>query len=114
MRKPDTLGGDSFRALCKTKEAPLKVILEYVSANPTGPIHVGHGRGAVIGSSLANILAFQNYDIQTEYYINDSGRQMDILALSVIHKFNDRKIFKVMCVRGSTSQLIWWRHQQIK
>ena len=73
------------------REAPLKVILEYVSANPTGPIHVGHGRGAVIGSSLANILAFQNYDIQTEYYINDSGRQMDILALSVIHKFNDRK-----------------------
>ena len=73
------------------RKVPIKVILEYVSANPTGPIHVGHGRGAVIGSSLANILAFQDYDIQTEYYINDSGRQMDILALSVIHKFNDRK-----------------------
>tara|TARA_A100001011_G_scaffold377472_1_gene441145 strand:- start:2234 stop:3955 length:1722 start_codon:yes stop_codon:yes gene_type:complete len=68
----------------------LKVILEFVSANPTGPIHVGHGRGAVIGSSLAKIFAFQNYNVHTEYYVNDSGRQMDILALSVIQRFNNR------------------------
>lgn len=70
---------------------PLKVILEFVSANPTGPIHVGHGRGAVIGSSLAKIFAFQNYEVHTEYYVNDSGRQMDILALSVIQRFNNRR-----------------------
>ena len=74
----------------KTKKCH-KVILEFVSANPTGPIHVGHGRGAVIGSSLAKIFAFQNYDVHTEYYVNDAGRQMDILALSVIQKFNNRK-----------------------
>ena len=76
----------------KKIKKPLKVILEFVSANPTGPIHVGHGRGAVIGSSLAKIFEFQNYDVHTEYYVNDSGRQMDILALSVIQRFNDRAV----------------------
>ena len=75
----------------KKIKKPLKVILEFVSANPTGPIHVGHGRGAVIGSSLAKIFEFQNYEVHTEYYVNDSGRQMDILALSVIQRFNDRR-----------------------
>ena len=60
-----------------------KVHLEYVSANPTGPLHVGHGRGAVFGSSLASLLKFVGYDVHTEYYINDAGRQIDILATSV-------------------------------
>ena len=59
------------------------VLLEFVSANPTGPLHVGHGRGAVIGSALANILRFSGYLVTTEYYVNDSGRQIDILAYSV-------------------------------
>ncbi len=60
-----------------------RVTLEYVSANPTGPLHVGHGRGAAYGASLARILQAVGYTIQREYYVNDNGRQMDILALSV-------------------------------
>jgi len=59
-----------------------KVQLEFVSANPTGPLHVGHGRGAAFGASLANCMAFAGYDTYREYYVNDAGRQMDILALS--------------------------------
>ncbi|MCF6288219.1 MAG: arginine--tRNA ligase [Proteobacteria bacterium] len=59
------------------------ITLEFVSANPTGPLHVGHGRGAAYGASLANILVKCGYQVQTEYYVNDHGRQMDILATSV-------------------------------
>jgi arginyl-tRNA synthetase len=59
---------------------PLQV--EFVSANPTGPLHVGHGRGAAYGASLANVLDAAGYTVTREYYINDAGRQMDILALS--------------------------------
>ncbi|MDP2834026.1 MAG: arginine--tRNA ligase [Pseudomonadota bacterium] len=59
-----------------------KVQIEFVSANPTGPLHVGHGRGAAYGASLANLLKLAGYDVQREYYVNDAGRQMDILALS--------------------------------
>jgi arginyl-tRNA synthetase len=59
-----------------------KVQLEFVSANPTGPLHVGHGRGAAFGASLADCLSFAGYDTYREYYVNDAGRQMDILALS--------------------------------
>ena len=60
-----------------------KVLVEFVSANPTGPLHVGHGRGAAYGDAVARILRAAGYDAATEYYINDAGRQMDILALSV-------------------------------
>ncbi len=59
-----------------------KVQVEFVSANPTGPLHVGHGRGAAFGASLANVLAAAGFDVQREFYVNDAGRQMDILALS--------------------------------
>ncbi len=59
-----------------------KLQLEFVSANPTGPLHVGHGRGAAFGASLANCLAFSGFEVHREYYVNDAGRQMDILALS--------------------------------
>ncbi|HKY91477.1 MAG TPA: arginine--tRNA ligase [Nevskiaceae bacterium] len=60
-----------------------RVNVEFVSANPTGPMHVGHGRGAAFGDSLANILAVTGWDVTREYYINDAGRQVDILAVSV-------------------------------
>ena len=60
-----------------------RVLLEFVSANPTGPLHVGHGRGAAYGASLANVLRTAGYQVEREYYINDAGRQMDILAASV-------------------------------
>jgi arginyl-tRNA synthetase len=59
-----------------------KVQVEFVSANPTGPLHVGHGRGAAYGASLANVLEAAGFDVMREYYVNDAGRQMDILALS--------------------------------
>ncbi|MBT9614066.1 MAG: arginine--tRNA ligase [Burkholderiales bacterium] len=59
-----------------------RVQIEFVSANPTGPLHVGHGRGAAFGASLANVLAAAGYQVAREYYVNDAGRQMDILALS--------------------------------
>ncbi|KAA9131004.1 arginine--tRNA ligase [Marinihelvus fidelis] len=60
-----------------------RVTVEYVSANPTGPLHVGHGRGAAYGASLSNVLQAAGKNVQREYYVNDNGRQMDILALSV-------------------------------
>jgi len=59
-----------------------RIQVEFVSANPTGPLHVGHGRGAAFGASLANCLAYAGYDVAREYYVNDAGRQMDILAVS--------------------------------
>ncbi|MBC7988011.1 MAG: arginine--tRNA ligase, partial [Luteimonas sp.] len=59
------------------------VQVEFVSANPNGPLHVGHGRGAAYGSTLANLLEAGGYKVQREYYVNDAGRQMDILAISV-------------------------------
>jgi len=59
-----------------------KVLIEFVSANPTGPLHVGHGRGAAYGDSLCKLLAYAGWDVTSEYYVNDAGRQMDILALS--------------------------------
>ena len=59
-----------------------KIQVEFVSANPTGPLHVGHGRGAAFGASLANVLAASGFDVQREFYVNDAGRQMDILVLS--------------------------------
>ncbi len=59
-----------------------RVQIEFVSANPTGPLHVGHGRGAAYGASLANVLDAAGFAVEREYYVNDAGRQMDILALS--------------------------------
>jgi len=68
---------------CVPPRRDQRVTVEFVSANPTGPLHVGHGRGAAYGASLANILQAAGYPVQREYYVNDNGRQMDILALSV-------------------------------
>ncbi|WP_028574592.1 arginine--tRNA ligase [Desulfonatronovibrio hydrogenovorans] len=59
-----------------------KVQVEYVSANPTGPLHIGHGRGAAVGDSLARIMRFAGYEVTTEYYLNDAGRQMNVLGIS--------------------------------
>ena len=72
-----------------------KVQIEFVSANPTGPLHVGHGRGAAYGASLANLLVYAGWDVTREYYVNDAGRQMDILAVSCWLRYlelHDRKI----------------------
>ncbi len=64
-----------------------KVNVEYVSANPTGPLHVGHTRGAVFGDALASLLDFAGYDVTREYYINDGGAQVDVLARSVYLRY---------------------------
>lgn len=66
-----------------------KTLVEYVSANPTGPLHVGHGRGAAAGDSLARILRRAGYDVTTEYYINDAGRQMRLLGMSVWYRLRN-------------------------
>jgi len=64
-----------------------KVQVEFVSANPTGPLHVGHGRGAAVGDSVARILSFCGYAVQREYYVNDSGRQIRTLGISVFLRY---------------------------
>ncbi len=66
-----------------------KVNVEYVSANPTGPMHVGHCRGAVFGDALASLLTFAGYDVTREYYINDAGAQVDVLARSAFLRYRE-------------------------
>ncbi len=69
--------------------AGVSVNVEYVSANPTGPLHVGHCRGAVFGDALANLLAFVGHDVVREYYFNDAGGQVDVLARSVFLRYRE-------------------------
>ncbi|MEM6739629.1 MAG: arginine--tRNA ligase [Pseudomonadota bacterium] len=84
MRQILTLGP----AYGRTKMgAGKRVNVEYVSANPTGPLHVGHTRGAVVGDALASLLAFAGYEVTREYYINDGGAQVDVLARSVYLRY---------------------------
>ena len=76
------------------------ILLEFVSANPTGPLHVGHGRGAVFGDCLSNLLGFSGYNVTKEYYVNDAGKQIMILTLSVLYRYHElinesfKKFFK--------------------
>jgi arginyl-tRNA synthetase len=79
-------GADYGRAAIGNGE---KVDVEYVSANPTGPMHVGHGRGAVFGDALANLLQFAGYAVTREYYINDAGAQVDALARSAFLRYRE-------------------------
>lgn len=67
-----------------------RVLIEYVSANPTGPMHIGHGRGAAVGDAIANLLGASGYDVSREYYINDAGRQMKLLGESVYARYQQR------------------------
>ena len=66
-----------------------RVLVEYVSANPTGPLHVGHGRGAAVGQAVANLLEAVGYDVVSEYYINDAGRQIKLLGSSVLARYRE-------------------------
>jgi len=68
---------------CSELGSGRRILVEYLSANPTGPLHVGHGRLAAYGASLANLLRITGHEVHEEYYVNDAGRQMDILAISV-------------------------------
>ena len=74
---------------CSHIGAGEKVNVEYVSANPTGPMHVGHCRGAVFGDALASLLSFAGYDVTKEYYINDAGAQVDVLARSAFLRYRE-------------------------
>jgi arginyl-tRNA synthetase len=82
------LDGPAFTALART-DAPQKVNVEYVSANPTGPLHVGHARGAVVGDALAAILERRGHAVTREYYINDAGAQVDVLARSAYLRYRE-------------------------
>ncbi|HVV93565.1 MAG TPA: arginine--tRNA ligase [Hyphomicrobiales bacterium] len=79
--------GDDYGRGAPSGRAPINV--EYVSANPTGPMHVGHGRGAVFGDALANLLAFAGETVTREYYINDAGAQVDVLARSAYLRYRE-------------------------
>ncbi len=81
MLKDILTHGDAWGA---TKDCSGKILLEFVSSNPTGPLHVGHGRGAVLGMAIANLLENIGYEVTKEYYVNDAGRQISILTSSVL------------------------------
>src|SRR3954449_4554499 len=88
---------DTLRTVLREREdygkssagAGAKVNVEYVSANPTGPMHVGHCRGAVFGDGLSSLLAFAGYDVTREYYINDAGAQVDVLERSAFLRYRE-------------------------
>src|SRR6195952_5085822 len=82
LREGDAYGRSSIGAA-------EKVNVEYVSANPTGPMHVGHCRGAVFGDALSSLLAFAGYEVTREYYINDAGAQVDVLARSAFLRYRE-------------------------
>ncbi len=85
-----------------------KVLVEFVSANPTGPLHVGHGRGAAYGDALVRLLKVAGYDTDAEYYVNDAGRQMHILALSVYLRYLDLSGLEVsLPENGYKGDYIW-------
>jgi len=100
--------GDAFGR--SAKGAGKTVQVEFVSANPTGPLHVGHGRGAAYGATLANLLDAIGYTVHCEYYVNDAGRQMDILATSVwlryLEKNNVAIVFPANAYKGDYIQTI--------
>ncbi|MEX2524630.1 MAG: arginine--tRNA ligase [Gammaproteobacteria bacterium] len=81
-----------------------KILIEFVSANPTGPLHIGHGRGAAYGAALADVLETAGYDVSREYYVNDAGRQMDILTVSIwlryLHLCNHDIAFPARAYQG--------------
>ena len=87
-----------------------KVLIEYVSSNPTGPLHVGHGRGAAFGSVLAKLLTAAGYKVDEEYYVNDFGRQMNILTVSIwlryLQNFNKDLIMSGLGYQGDYIKLI--------
>jgi len=86
LRSVATQGADFGRADIGKGE---RVNIEYVSANPTGPMHVGHTRGAVFGDALASLMAYSGYDVTREYYINDAGSQIDTLAKSTLLRYRE-------------------------
>ena len=83
-----------------------KVMIEFVSANPTGPLHVGHGRGAAYGATLGNLLEATGHSLYREFYVNDAGRQIDILAVSVYLRYSS-------CAVKASPSVEWLSRQYI-
>jgi arginyl-tRNA synthetase len=100
----ETIHADDERYGASAFGKDRRIQVEFVSSNPTGPLHVGHGRGAAVGDSVARILAFSGYAVQREYYINDSGRQIRTLGLSVLLRyrelFGETVAFPETCYQG--------------
>ena len=96
---------EKFGFSTKKKAEKESVLIEYVSSNPTGPLHVGHGRGAAFGSVLASMLKAIGHQVDEEYYVNDQGRQTEILSLSVwlryLEIFNQVSLFPNNCYQGA-------------
>jgi arginyl-tRNA synthetase len=86
IRRVIEQGNEYGRGLPESLEP---ITVEFVSANPNGPLHVGHGRGAAYGATVANLLEANGHTVQREYYVNDAGRQMDILAVSVLLRYHE-------------------------
>ncbi len=86
LRHIVTAGGDYGKGVVGQGRM---INVEYVSANPTGPLHVGHSRGAVVGDALANLLAFAGFDVTREYYFNDAGTQIEVLTRSVFLRYRE-------------------------
>ena len=101
---------DKDQAILPNVGAGKKINIEFVSSNPTGPLHVGHGRGAALGSAIARLLGAIGYDISSEYYINDCGTQMQVLALSVWLRYLEQAgiklVFPAKCYQGDYIQKI--------
>lgn len=95
-----------------------KVLVEFVSANPTGPLHVGHGRSAAFGATLCNVLSAAGYTVNAEYYVNDAGRQMNILAASVWLRYLELAaepvVFPANAYKGEyvieIAEILWSKH----
>ena len=85
----EILDSNNLLESCKTDQ-PKKINIEFVSANPTGPLHVGHGRGAIYGNMIAKFLKIQGHDVTKEYYVNDRGNQIEKLVSSVFAKIDSR------------------------
>jgi arginyl-tRNA synthetase len=99
--------------------ADKKIQVEFVSANPTGPLHVGHGRGAAYGSAVADLLEAVGFDVHREYYVNDAGRQMDILATSIwlryLEECGEVVVFPSNGYRGEYVREIAWKlHDKVQ
>lgn len=103
---------------CSTLGQNQKILVEFVSANPTGPLHVGHGRSAAFGATLCNVLRAAGYQVDAEYYVNDAGRQMNILAVSVWLRYlelaSEPVVFPANAYKGdyvfAIAGQLWERH----
>ena len=97
--------------LIQNVENTKNIHVEYVSANPTGPLHIGHGRGMILGEVTAKFLSYQGHKIIREYYVNDAGRQIDLLLVSVLlcHLGKNKHIFMFsnfsVCIKSSSNKI---------